>query len=434
VAGAVALVASQSAMADNRASTSKKGSLLAFPSYEVKWEAGLAGGFVITQDTFLQITNDYFSDVWVHFLFVDGDDPTPAETCCNPPIVTERAHAGWKKQNWTHKFTHDQSDYFSIATGQPAGASPISNLDNGPEGPGRPDDETGGRVLRGFVLAWAVDVQGREISWNHLSGNAVTINYVQLAASEYAAYAYQTVSVTTEGMFPDMTHGELNTDGVEYDYDFDKLLLDFYSEGSSPFGAITQVRTELSLLPMEQDLRQNNGGPVYTKASFDVWNQREDFFSGSHRCLYCWDQFYLGDISLPNNFTVGILGTNTGKARIDGHASDTECDAQNCCDQFDESCQEDYFDEHGTVAPICSEDTPLTGVARKEIAFSGAVPGWAHTARSLTGQGQQDGWIKANTVAAPQPQLDGDETNAGPERSIRDSKRTPRSLSDESGR
>jgi hypothetical protein len=422
-------------MADNRASTSKKGSLLVFPAIEVKWAANPAGpGFVITQDTFLQVTNDYFNDVFVHWLFVNGDDDRAAETCCNPPIVVERAHIGWTKQNWTHEWTHDQCDYFSVATGQPAGAPQFANLDNGPEGPGRPDDEAGsGRVLRGFALAWAVDSQGREISWNHLAGNAVTINYATMAASEYSAYAYQTVSVTTEGSFPDANHGRLNTDGSEYDYNFEKLLLDFYTEGSSPFGAMTQVRTDLTVLPMEQDLRQNNGGPVHTKVSFDVWNQAEDFFSGSHRCIWCWDQFFLGDVELPNNFTVGLLGTNTGKARIDGHAAD-ECDEPNCCEQYDSSCQEDYFDEHGEEAPICSEDTALAGVARKEIAFSGAVTGTADASRALTGQGQEDGFIKADVVTPPQPLLGDDDSTASPDRAVRDGKRAPRSLGNEAGR
>ena len=56
---------------------------------------------------------------------------------------------------------------------------------------GRPaQDGSGERVLRGMVLAWAVDSMGSEIRWNHLKGDAVIVNYAKTAAWEYSAWAF----------------------------------------------------------------------------------------------------------------------------------------------------------------------------------------------------------------------------------------------------
>jgi len=62
-------------------------------------------------------------------------------------------------------------------------------------------------------------------------------------------------------------------------------------------------------------------GPVTTKASFSIWNQNEVKFSGTHRCITCWDQTLLRDYDIPNHFLRDNLQTDKGKARIDGLAS-----------------------------------------------------------------------------------------------------------------
>lgn len=420
-----ALVFVGTANADNRPSTSKKGSLLVLPSVELKWDANNA----LVQDTIISITNDYNEDVFVHFLFVNGDDYRAAEFCCDPPLLVEREHQGWNKQNWTAEWTGNESNYFSLNSGLPKGAPPFAGLDNGVEGPGRPDDEAGtGRVLRGFVLAWAVDSSGYQVSWNHLGGTVTTVHYGHLTASEYNAYAFQTVSVTTPGERVGSYAGSLKMDGVDYDYNFNRLLLDFFGSGSTPFGSngiTAMLETDVTLLPMVQDLRQNNDGPVHTKAKFDVWNQNEDFLSHSDHCLQCWDQILLSNVALPNNFLVGQLQTDKGKARIDGEASPTVCDAPACCDRGDDACIEDFeFENPGLTPAICSEDAPLLGVANKIIAFSGAAMGHAYTAVTLTGQGTEEGKIKSDLPSSPEPAQVGDETNARDGGSISSVKRS----------
>ena len=62
--------------------------------------------------------------------------------------------------------------------------------------------------------------------------------------------------------------------------------------------------TDLTLLPMLIDLRQDSEGPVTTKAHSDIWNQNEDGLSGTTRCITCWDQTLLSAYELPNHFMI----------------------------------------------------------------------------------------------------------------------------------
>jgi len=224
-----ALCFAGSANADNRTSTSKKGSLLVFPNIELKWDD--AGN--LTQNTFLSVTNDFSGDVFVHFKFVNGDDPLDAVTMGSPPIVVDRAHAGWNFFNWTREWTGHESNYFGVLDGNPIGAPAFTGLDpSGVGGPGRPDAEGNGRVLRGFVLAWAVDANGHQISHNHLTGKATVVHYGEQAAWEYSPYAFQAI-ITNEGTRVGAEPGILNLDGGDYDWPFNRLLLDFYGSGRS---------------------------------------------------------------------------------------------------------------------------------------------------------------------------------------------------------
>ena len=81
-------------------------------------------------------------------------------------------------------------------------------------------------------MAWAVDADGNEISWNHLSGNATMVHYGQHSALEYNAWAFQCVTGAGPGEACGSTAGEINLNGFEYDGCPSKLLLDFYSTGS----------------------------------------------------------------------------------------------------------------------------------------------------------------------------------------------------------
>jgi hypothetical protein len=380
----------------NRTSITKKGSLLIYPKVEIKWkrvcvEKGkdLVCEYVLAQDTFVDLANDFPEEVYVQLYFINGDAPTP-EQCqvdcqrnpdgsCPPTCIVERPHPGWNKVDCQFRLTPNQPTYWSALTGLPAGCQPFIVLDEG-DPPGRPDPDSndGGRVLRGYVLAWAVDRDGREIKWNHLVGDAVVVNYDRSTAWEYNAYTFQALTAT-HGQPTDGQPGQLLLDGEEYETAFDKLVFDFYAVGSEalslrqvPWKVV--VSTDLTLFPVSVDLRQETEGPVVTKAEFEIWNEDEHRRSGTEKCITCWDETLLANYPGANHFGLLTLGTDKGKARVDGKASDRICPS--------------------------SREAALLGVAVKHLEFrqDRAVRGFAYSAISLVGQGEEDAVIKYDVI------------------------------------
>jgi hypothetical protein len=160
------------------------------------------------------------------------------------------------------------------------------------------------------------------------------------------------------------------------------------------------VDTDLTLLPISVDLRQETDGPVTTKAHFDVWNEEEIKFSGAYRCITCWDQWLLSRHGIPNHFTRANLQTNKGKARIDGIASQL-CDYDN--DPKDQKALGDDIND------IVSRPASLLGVAMKQLTFGGpgnvasdTTPvGVARAGTMLHGMGSEAGEIKVDVLGPP---------------------------------
>jgi hypothetical protein len=391
--------------ADDRVHVSKKGSLLMFSKVELVWYCA-PGGCRLVQDTFLDMSNDFQDDVYVQLYFVNGDEPTEAVFAGDPPVLVEREHPGWNWVDCQILLTANQPTYWSAYSGLPAGCQPFTVLDPGYP-PGRPNTDvecptddpncTSIRRLRGMVYAWAVDNNGEEINWNHLTGDAMIVNYYHSTAWEYEAYAAQALLGDNGDNMP--APGVLELDGVEYDIAYDKLLMDFYATSSRrvavgaqsenggphgfPFsgdGCRVANDSDITLYPVSQDLRQDNDGPIYTKAKFDVWNQNEVRFSGLERCITCWDQTLASNYDDPNYFLVENLHTDKGKARIDGMAS-TQC-------------------------PF-SVNAALLGVTAKEVIFLCGVietpervdRGMA--GRTLVGQGEEAATIQWDIIAPP---------------------------------
>jgi len=314
-------------------------------------------------------------------------------------ITIERAAPSVNSWNWVDvgiPLTANQPTYWSAATGQPAGVSPLTILDPGPP-PGRPaPDGSGERVLRGFILAWAVNASGEEIRWNHLAGSADIVNYARGSAWEYNAYAFQSVNPAIAHGQATGTPGQLFLNGVEYDNGYDLLLLDFYAAGSQPFSlnASFGLDTELVLMPLDSDLRQETTGPTTTKASFTIWNQNEVKFTGLDRCVTCWDAALLSQYGVPNHFVVTNLQTNKGKAQIDGLAS--------------QLCNFDYDPVDGLPLGADPRDTisqaaSLVGVAAKHVRFTGADP-YEAAGTSIVGMGVQSGHIQVDVSGTPPPE------------------------------
>jgi len=242
-----------------RGDITRKGSLLMWPRVEIRWNAERE----LIEDTFLTLSNDDPLPVDVQLYLVNGDPPLEPE--CDPacqanfggvceagPCLTERAHPGWNKSDVQLTLTANQPTYWSAATGQPAGVSSFDILD--PAGIlaiGRPDLDPrnpGGRVIRGFVMGWAVNPEGHEICWNHLTGSALLIHYEDSSAAEYNAWAFQCVAGVDQGSEPDGFPGQLNLDGVEYENVPDALIFDFYSVGSTALTHPDVLRRRVNML------------------------------------------------------------------------------------------------------------------------------------------------------------------------------------------
>ncbi len=383
---------------DFRGGVSQKGSLLVFPAVEIKWDAE---GFV-TQDTILSITNDYPEAVNVQFYLVNGDRPLDAVV--EGDKVIEREHPGWNWADCQLPLTPNQPTYWSALTGLPAGCQPFTALDE-EEGypPGRPDPEgpEGGRVLRGFVVGWAVDIRGNEIRWNHVSGDAMVVDYGGATAWEYGAYAFQ-VRRSEQGAWTDELPGVLLLNGIEYDSPPEKLLFLFNATGgqfSAGGRSFVNVDTDLTIMPMAMDLRQDSIGPVTTKAKFDIWNMNETRFSGTERCVTCWDQTLLGDYEVPDNFLRHNLQTDVGKARVDGIHSIR-------CDQPGLDCgNRNGFDQIAGDPPTiegCSLDIAIIGVASRLLAIEGTSCGdSAASGSTLVGMGSEPGVILYDIIEGP---------------------------------
>jgi len=355
------------------------------------------GRWALSQDTVLDISNDYPADVKVQFYFVNGDEPTEAE--CNPVCVLqglcdvpefqevciiERAHPGWNWVDCEIPLTANQPTYMSLLTGQPAGCQPFTELDPG-DPPGRPDpDNPEGRVLRGFVYAWAVkndvnDGQNVQIRWNHLSGDAAIINYRLATSAEYNAYAFQAIEGTTaHGDFVG-TAGIINLDGVEYDAPYRRMLMDFYTSNTE-----RGFDFDITLHAVSADLRQETEGPVKTKAVYEIWNEDERRFSETIICVECWNQTLASNYPFPNNLLQSVIHTNKGKARITGTA------------------------HSGASCPLAI-DAPLLGLQIKHFIF-GPGPiggddieapmrgGFARSAISMVGQGEDVAVVKYDII------------------------------------
>lgn len=312
---AMLIVSLQAASAEDRPSASGKASLLVYPTVEVKWsDTGQ-----VTQDTFLNIVNDYPEELYVQVFFVNGDGPLDAVFEDGEKV--EPAHPGWNTVRAPLLLTPEEPTYFSALTGLPALPRAFSELD--PLGRPDPEGPPGSRVLRGYALAWAINKDGDEVYWNHLAGDGVVVNYETGSAWQYQAESFRALS-GSRGLPTDGNPGQLLLNGVEYDACYDTLFLNFFSAGAqdpSRLAIDAMMDTDLSLALPGVDLRAVNFGPITTDLTLDIWNQNEVRFAAPSRLITCWDQKLLGSYVEPNYFSRVHLQTDAGLARVNGEAN-----------------------------------------------------------------------------------------------------------------
>jgi hypothetical protein len=295
---AVAIVVAglcSSAFAVDRVSSSEKGSVLVYPKVEIRM---LQNG-VLTQDTYISVNNDYFTDVHIVMFFV-------TEMCTVEYSDTD--------------LTHDEAAYWRASDGLPKGVGPFGSAENF-----YPDPEGCPEVIkRGFLVLFATDAQNQQIRFNHLYGGAMVVNYLNLHMWEYNAYAYQALDPWAHGSIVG-NPGEILFDGVNYEPCFDTLHMDFFASNNLANPAYpsaidaARIDTDLTLVVADFDLTQG-GSPYWTKADFWVWNQNEAS-RRTHYCIQKWDEFLLSSIPA---FLIENLQTNKGRARIEG-IENVEC-------------------------------------------------------------------------------------------------------------
>ena len=168
--------------------------------------------------------------------------------------------------------------------------------------------------------------------------------------------------------------------------------------------------TQLTLHTLDADLRQDGGGPILTKVEAEIWNEFESKFSGTRRCLCCWDSTFLSDWArfeaIPNHFTRTALRTDKGKARLDGVESD-ECDYFEICGREPRLVVELPTICKIVVPPVVagfpnghsfSSDASLLGIATKMLSFSGRpTEENAASAINLVGLGAESASIRTDT-------------------------------------
>ena len=157
---------------------------------------------------------------------------------------------------------------------------------------------------RGFVVAWAVDEQGRALNFNHLVGQSLWIEGVN--ASEAGANAVTFEGLPNGGLTDVNGNGLPDFDGIEYSaaprtLQFPRFL------GQGP-----DIQTDLVLVDLF-------GGANPLAADFLVLNDNEELFSTSYE-FDCWTRVPLLEVSglFDNTF---LLSTNHDPDEIFGFAN-----------------------------------------------------------------------------------------------------------------
>lgn len=304
--------------AQNVANASQKGSLLIFPRIDTTSRFDPQTNTVINRDTLIRISNDYPRDTRLRCHWMDAN-----QTVDGFEFVVTNAQPVW----------------FRASDGMGAGAyEGDATIDN----PIQVTPFYPNRV--GELKCWAINAAGTDqIAWNHLYGTAMVIDYAAHTAYEYNSlnFTVRPSGYSLGDSVPPAGDLKLSAQAREYDACPAYLIFNFFSydtTGTRQIGlggpdgesaAVAMGRTQLTLVPCHQDLRQDRV-PTCTKAKFDLWNENEVKFTGAYQCMKCWFEGYLQDLGTAEGplggaggakFTLQGLHTTVGRLRVQGVAS-----------------------------------------------------------------------------------------------------------------
>jgi len=170
---------------------------------------------------------------------------------------------------------------------------------------------------RGYVYAFAKDVNGAAISFNWLIGD--NLLYDGVLAFDYAITPYSFRAIGPQGSLTDLDgDGVRDLNGVEYEMAPDKIIVPRF------FGQSGTYQSELVLIAL-------TGGAQFTSTiNFLVYNDNEEVFSKNY-AFRCWTKVPLTTISntflqsflagftnhAPNE-TIGAITVETGWFEMDG--------------------------------------------------------------------------------------------------------------------
>jgi hypothetical protein len=356
-----ALVAVPAFAAQNVANTSQKGSLLIFPKIEIDRN----------ETMIIRISNDKSQAVNVKCYYIN-------ETKGRQDFgfkLTAKQPAYWDVRTGFANFEVDIGDDEEIrhSSGVPA-AWVTDDQGFGPA----PHDDTS--RYEGELICFAVDPTfSNQISWNHLSGTATTVEYDDFKASEYNAWAF-----TARGGVAGQPHGAPGViklsgadDGTSYDACPKYNLMHFTPIGTELVLTyndhaeyeIESEEIEVSVSTCKQDLRQDYL-PRITKVKMTVWNENEHRATGAYECTDSTETFEIADVrdydrkgrgcevdSTCNNFQFDRLQTGAAVAKLQGIAS-YHCDIPG------------YLDTNGDGigdAPLLTQPTGLVAVVSSQL-------------------------------------------------------------------
>jgi hypothetical protein len=378
---------------DDLGQTGKKGSLVVFPHVELRWrEIDGVAGISLTKDlivdTFISLTNDdEAAGVQLKMYFVDGDDCSNVDATGS---LTKENPAYWSAftgRPGLGRASAPQAlpSFLAVDPGNPPGHADPEDTDCDPD---NPDPAVCDFVCRGYILVWATDATGNLVKhWNHLSGSAAIVSYVDGSVAEYEAYAFQFLHGNEGECFN--TDGELDLDGYWFDWAPDLVLLDFYSESdgfeNNAFDRHTSgpaqdvdFKTFLTLQVLDADFTTGpTAGAKKTAAIYDIYNQCEVAISGNEFCVDCWISRQL--INLNELFDIFFVGTDYAKAEFEGIKDDGDCGIGD------------------------TEARAMLGVHIRQLQFTTNSNKKASTAQTLIGLGTEAATIKFRTSGGGSP-------------------------------